>query len=116
MKNVLAISVCICSMAGIAAAQSGKLMTVKLPASTVVGNTTLPAGDYTVREVQSIGNSGMIQFSDSKGDTATVFATEIVPGPASPDRTEIVLKSDGERLKIDQLWMADRSYGLQILK
>jgi hypothetical protein len=116
MKNVLAIGVCFCSFLGIAAAQTGTLMTVKLPNAAMVGSTTLPAGDYTVRELEASGNSAVIEFTNSKGNTATVLASEVEADRKSPDRTEVILKSDGERLQVDQIWLADRDYGFQIAK
>jgi hypothetical protein len=116
MKNVLALGVCICSLVGVAAAQTGNLMTVKLPNATLVGTTTLPAGNYTVREIEGDGNSGIIQFTDNKGDVATVIAMEIPVDSSTADRTKVILKSDGEGFKVDKLWVEDRPYGFQIAK
>ncbi len=113
MKNVLAISVCFGSFLGVAAAQSSTLLTVKLPNAAVVGNTNLPAGEYTVRELASTGNSAVLQFCDDKGPKATVVAQEI---PAETDRSEVTLKSDGERFEVDKILLAEHDYGFQIAK
>jgi len=113
MKNVLAISVCFCSFLGIAAAQNRTFMTVNLPNATMVGSTSLPAGEYTVREIQSAGNGAILQFSDVTGHRATVFAQEI---PSDVTRSEVTLKSDGERLQLDKIFLAERDYGFQVAK
>ncbi len=113
MKNVLAISVCFCSFLGIAAAQNRTVLTVNLPNSTMVGSTNLPAGAYTVREIQANGNSAILQFSDVNGARATVFAQEI---PSDATRSTVTLTSDGERLQLDKIFVAERDYGFQVAK
>jgi hypothetical protein len=114
MKNVLALGVCFCSLLGVAAAQN--LITVKLPNAAMVGSTTLPAGEYTVRELAGNGNGAVLQFTDGKGDLATVYAQEVVTDSHTADKTEVVLKSDGERFQVDKIFLGDRDYGFQLAK
>jgi hypothetical protein len=113
MKNVLAISVFFCSSLGLAAAQTGTFMTVNLPNATMVGSTSLPAGEYTVREIESNGNGAILQFGNATGTKATVFAQQI---PSDVTRSEVTLKSDGAHLQLDKIFLAERDYGFQVAK
>jgi hypothetical protein len=116
MKNVLALSVFVLSSLGVAAAQNASLMTFKLPNAAMIGATTLPAGEYTVREITNNGNSAVLQFSDASGLKATVFGEEIPARSYINDKSEVILKSDGEHFQIDKLWLADHTYGFEIAK
>ena len=116
-KTVLALSVCLGSMLGVAFAQTGSSLTVTLPYAANLGKTTLPAGAYTVREVQANGNAAALEFKSISGLSVNVMATEI---PNDTDklanRTEVVLKSDGEKYQIDKVYFEGRSYGFQIFR
>jgi hypothetical protein len=116
MKNVLALSVFVLSSLGVAAAQNGNIMTVKLPSAAMIGAKTLPAGEYTVRQVVTNGNSAILQFSDASGLKATVFGEEIPAENYLNNKSEVILKSDGEHFQIDKLWIADRAYGFELAK
>ncbi len=116
-KTLVALSVCLGSMLGVAFAQNGTSLTVILPYAASLGKTTLPAGEYTVREIQTSGNAAALEFRSNSGPSVNVMAGEI---PMDTDklatRTEVVLKSDGETYRIDKVYMEGRPYGFQIFR
>lgn len=115
MKNIVGIGVFFFSLLGIAAAQSSATFTLENAVS--IGTTTLPAGHYTVREsLTANGGVAILQFSGPAGVRKNVLAMETSIAPQMLDHTGIILKSDGEHLRLDKVMIEGLSYGFQIVQ
>jgi hypothetical protein len=114
--NLVVAGLCLASALGIgiAQAQSGTFITVNIPYASNVGSNALPAGEYTVREIQQIGNSAVLEFSSrTTGQSFNVMAVEVAgSNQKTGDRSEVVLKSDGEKY---QVWLGSHNYGYQLV-
>jgi hypothetical protein len=90
-----------------AIAETHDLAYVTLSQPVLVGNTTLPGGQYTI---SNEGNNVFLIHS-AKGDTALVFGREVETDKAP--RTEVVLKGDSEGLRLDQLRFEGETTGYE---
>ena len=84
------------------------LATVTLSQPVIVGATTLPSGQYTISDE---GDNVFLIHSD-KGDSALVIGREIDTIKEAP-RTEVILKSDSEGLRLDQLRFEGQTSGFE---
>jgi hypothetical protein len=117
MKNIVGIGVCLFAMLGAATAQTSAQIKFTLPSAAVIGNTTLPAGNYTVHEMDTAsGGSAVLDFVGPNGVTKNVLATETAIDSQVADRSEVVLKSDGERLRVDEIVIEGRGFGFKVVQ
>ncbi len=114
MKKIVGIGVCFFSMLGLAAAQSDAVLSFKLPATAMLGTTSLPAGNYTVRESDSVGGSSVLTFRGPDGSIKNVLATETEINPVTADHSAVLLKSDGERLRVTEVMIEGRGYAFRV--
>jgi|GEM_PF-2651143 len=82
-----------------------------------VGNTTLPAGEYSVRTLENGGSSTVIGFDSSTGHHVAAHAKRVPQtGPSSAElkftRSAEGLNSGG--LKLSQIFVADQSYSYEL--
>ncbi len=69
-KNLLiALAVCLATMAGLSA-QPYHTIKVNLPYSVVIGNTTLPAGEFLISDTNDGGTSSLIVLRSESGPSA----------------------------------------------
>jgi hypothetical protein len=78
---------------------------------------TLFPPDYAVRTVEPSSGNGIaiLNFMGPRGVIKSVFAKE-TPTAESADSTEVVLKSDGERLHVSKIMLQGRSYDLAVIQ
>src|ERR1700761_4446272 len=114
MKKMIGIGVCLFSLVGAAMAQSDAVISFKLPANTMLGNANLPAGNYTVTELDSNGGSSVLTFRGPDGSTRNVLAMETEISPVTADHSAVVLKSDGERLRVAEVMIEGRGYAFRV--
>ena len=100
------------------AASGQTLDTVKvtLPFETSVGAAVLPAGDYTIREVDNPEGS-VLEFTSTSGHYGALALANRVPtvnGQPAP-KTEVVLRHDGSKYVPAAIWLQDRDYGYEFL-
>jgi hypothetical protein len=114
MKNIVGIGVFFFSLLGIAAAQS--TVTFTLENAVNIGTTILPAGHYTVHEMLTNGGAAILEFSGPGGVRKNVLANETSIGPSRLDYSGVILKSDGDHLRVDKVMIEGRGYGFQIVR
>jgi hypothetical protein len=91
-----------------ATAEMHDLASVTLSSPIQAGSATLPSGHYTI---SSVGGDIFLLESD-KGDRAFVMGHQIENNTAAP-KTEVLLKSDGEGLRLDKLYFEGDTTGYE---
>jgi phosphoribosylcarboxyaminoimidazole (NCAIR) mutase len=67
-----------------------------------VGNTTVPAGSYTIRPDND--NPQILELTGPH--TAVFFEVTILPAARTPDKTEVVFKRYGQSYVLKDVWIA----------
>jgi len=77
-----------------------------------VGQNTLPAGDYMVRQVTSASNPRVLEFITSSDNklVATVTAIPVLQN-TPPSETRIILQDEGGGARLSRIWVQGKSYG-----
>ncbi len=119
-KTILGTVVCLGGLVGLAtkpaAAEMVDLVKVNLPHAASVGGVTLPAGEYTIKDVQDAGGSAVLEISSFDGKSVAAIAMPVVsPTHQSNKETRVVLKSDGESYRIQSIWIEGDDMGYQFL-
>jgi hypothetical protein len=115
-SSLLLLGVCALSFsAQPAAAQMVDIITVKLPYAATVGNITLPAGEYTIRDLKEDGSSPVLEIRSVKtnGVSAMVVPTR-TPGASATVRTQVVLRHEGNHYQVDKIWLQGRDFGYEL--
>jgi len=100
---------------GMALAANVEAITAKLPHETVVGAVTIPAGDYTIRNINN-GDTPVLLFHSNSGFNATVLATRILSGPETPEKTQLILEREGDTYRLTKIWIPDLSFGYEFIR
>lgn len=88
-------------------------LVVDVPFDFVVSGTTLPAGQYTVREVTT--NSSILMLSSSDLKTAMLIAPCNCASEATPqNQSKLVFKVSGGRYFLWQIWTEGSDIGRQL--
>ena len=79
-----------------------------------VGSHTLPAGDYTVRQVSSASNPRVLEFTSNHGTKldATVNAIPVLQN-TPPTQTKVILDNEGSSPRLSRIWVQGKSYGYE---
>jgi len=103
-------SVLVC---GSAAAQTGTILTADIPFSFTVNNTTLPAGNY---ELQEIEPWEFYIHNASKG-IKLIFSTDpISSGVNAPKAYELEFSSFGDNYFLSKIWYESTTWGFYVPK
>jgi hypothetical protein len=94
--------------------QSSNRMVADIPFEFVVGDQSLPSGEYAVRAVTLQGDALMIKGTESKG--AAIRLTNAITGHKSNDRGKLVFHRYGQRYFLAEVWSAGEKTGRQLLK
>ena len=123
MKNLgkLFMALCLFTVGGgiVANAQidSDITITANVPFTFVVGNTTLPAGKYDIRNIDE-GTLRVLELSSVNGRTRIVFETDDAQTrdgePAS--KTELIFDKVGDKYFLSQVWVAGNDSRSQLVK
>jgi len=98
-----------------AAAQMADIVTVKLPYAASVGKVTLPAGEYTIRDLKDDGSTVVLSIQSAAGPGVSALVTQVSSPNNKPARqTEVVLRLDGDKYQIDKIWLQGRDYGYDL--
>ena len=106
-QTILAAVVCLGSAA--AFAQMPDPVKVTLPGPTTVGGVTLPAGNYTIKELDHSSN-GVFQIIGDKGKSVSVLVEPVIKSNGAP-KTEVILKQTETGYKMDSLWIEGSDTG-----
>jgi hypothetical protein len=101
-KNFLiALAVCLASAAGIAA-QPFRTLKANIPYPVVIGNVTLPAGDFTITDDTTTGSSSLMIVRSDSGRAATMLMerTRDLKNPdSSTSKLELKPAANGYQIK-----------------
>jgi hypothetical protein len=113
--TLLAIVVCLGTLAGTAAAQRVNTITVTLPFAASVGGMTLPAGEYTIRDVADQGGASVLQISGRDGKGTLALAMEVIApkNQQTPAEATVVLKPTVAGYEIQTIWLAGQDIGYE---
>lgn len=91
-------------------------LTVTFSQPVVVGDKTLPPGEYTIRQLESANNPRLLEFSSENGmrveATASAFATL---DNSTSKETKVVLERRGGNQYVKQVWLRGKDYGYELV-
>lgn len=92
----------------------GDEVKVTFDRAVLVGSHTLPAGDYTVRQVSSASNPRVLEFTSNHGTKldATVTAIPVLQN-TPPTQTKVILDNEGSSPRLSRIWVQGKSYGYE---
>ena len=121
MRNtILGTVVCLGALAlmatGTASASMVEEVKVNLPYDASVGGVTLPAGEYTIRDMQNDGGASVMEISAYKGKSVFAIATEVIApkqqtGSDTPKVT-LTQKPEGG-YQIQSIWLPGQDVGYE---
>ncbi len=82
-SSSIALGVCLAGALAIgiglraAAAQMADIVTVKLPYAASVGKVTLPAGEYTIRDLKDDGSTAVLSIRSAAGPGVSALVTQV---------------------------------------
>jgi hypothetical protein len=97
-------------LAGLAAAQPMNRITVNLPEDVLAGGTTLPAGSYTITDVEPASGNHIFVFRGENGKPFTIQA-ETIDQASEQSKTAVVLWKTGSEVRLDKLLIEGSSLG-----
>jgi hypothetical protein len=97
-------------------AQSMETVRFNLPYEAKVGNVTLPAGQYSIRDMKDLASSSVLEISslDHKGSNTFVTVKQIVSSKKDVDHTSVILRKDDNGYQIQTIWLEGQDVGFQI--
>ncbi len=92
-------------------AQSMASMKVTLPVDAKVGNISLPAGKYSIKEV----NKSVLEIrSDSKKGASAFVTVMSITGQKPADRSKVTLKMESGGYQVDTIWLEGQELGFEL--
>ncbi len=116
--TMIAMIVLIGSMAVAAQAQSGSRtqLVANIPFEFNIGDKTMPAGEYTVRQVNPSSDRAVLQLRSKDGKaSAMVQMNALIDRAKSPETASLIFNCYGNRHYFGQAWMPDND-GLEASK
>jgi hypothetical protein len=87
-------------------------VTVSFPNPVVVSGTTLPAGEYTIRQLPSSNNPRVLEFTSDNGTKVEVTTTAFpILDNRNQKPTSVILEQRGNAYHVSQIWLAGKNYG-----
>ncbi len=94
-------------------AQSSAKASFSIPFEFVVGNVTLPAGDYIV---QYSARTTMITITNANGSPTVYALTKSLSGKSAAAQAKLLFNRYGAKNFLSQLWAANDSRGCAVPK
>lgn len=104
-----------CLGAAIGSAQSMQTLHVNLPVAAKVGNISLPAGEYSIHEL----NNSVIEIMSEERNGVNTFATVnsiTAPNQKTAEHSKVVLRRDdqGHGYQVQQIWIEGQDTGFEL--
>ena len=110
MAGMMALAV----LASTRVAQAQETMRVNIPFDFVAGNTSLPAGEYSV---ETSGPTHTLLLIDRKdASTSALIITNAAVSAEPQSESKLIFNRYGDRYFLSQVWTAGNSNGRQLLK
>ena len=115
--TMIAMFVLVGSMAVAAKAQTGgrTQLIANIPFDFNVGNKTMPAGEYTLSQVNPASDQAVLQFRSKDGHAGVMVRMASVIGRAQ-ESSKLIFNSYGNRYFFAQAWIDGDNSGLQAPK
>jgi hypothetical protein len=78
------------------------------------GNTTLPAGKYSIKPVD--GEEGLLEVSGGNTPTSVFLEVEPATSPETPKKSEVVFKKYGSNYVLSEIWEEGARTGAAAVK
>src|SRR2546426_9212307 len=102
-RSVLVRSACYRDRRSLRRRSDGDIMTVKLPYAASVGKVTLPAGEYTIRDLKDDGSTTVLSIQSAAGPGASALVTQVSsPNNKPANQTEVFLRHNAGQYHIDK--------------
>lgn len=96
-------------------AQSQSRITVKVPFAFQIGDKTLPAGDYNIKQLST--GTLLVESTDGAESAIAPAAGRVENGVnAKPSKEKLVFRQYGERYFLAQVWMVRGASGRELNK
>ncbi|HWD99010.1 MAG TPA: hypothetical protein VG345_08240 [Bryobacteraceae bacterium] len=99
-------------LAGLAGAQTLNRITVNLPQDVLAGGTTLPAGSYTITDIEPFSGNHVFVFRGENGKPVAIQA-ETIDQSSEQSKTAVVLSKTGSEVRLDKLLIEGSSLGYE---
>ncbi len=102
-------------MAGLAPvyAQSSANARFQIPFEFVVGNLTLPAGDY---RVEYVAQTSTMTIANANGKLTTMVLSNPISGNSIPSKCKMVFNRYGAKYFLSQMWISNNDRGRAITR
>lgn len=97
-------------------AQSVNQMKAHIPFSFIIGNQTLPAGEYTVRYINQDSGKTALLFKSIDGRTNRIVTMITAQKSEAPEKASLVFNQYGDSYFLSEVWTGDDQYGLTLPK
>jgi hypothetical protein len=88
---------------------------VNVPFTFHVGNTQLPAGEYTIRRA-AVDNPDVLEMRSTDGKMAVLISGLPAQSATTPAKTELVFKKYGNVAILSQIFQAGSQSGIELPK
>ena len=114
LSNLTMLTVLVALTAVSVAAQSERSKITNIPFSFIVGEKTLPAGEYTVEPNRRDSDKvWLVQSRD--GRTSALFTTMPVRASETQEKTKFVFHKYGDQYFLSQIWTPGSNSGRELL-
>jgi hypothetical protein len=110
MAGLMALTV----MASTQVARAQDPMVVKIPFEFAAGNTTLPAGEYSVKISET--NQALLLVNRMNSEASVILTTNPAEAREIQTDSKLVFNRYGDRYFLSQVWSAGFSHGRQLRK
>ena len=107
----MAILIAFLGISANAQSRNQQQLMVNIPFDFNVGDTALPAGEYTVSIVNPLASRSVLRLKSNDGHSSVLTQTTDIIG-RSTDNAKLTFRHYGERYFLAQVWMASESNGL----
>ena len=95
-------------------AQFQDSISVSIPFAFMVGEKTLPAGDYTLKPANNTGMYSRLLIRSKDGETALIISTGVVQSSAAQKEAKLTFNHYGDQYFLSQVWTPGTEYGRQL--
>ena len=99
-----------------AQAQSANQMKADIPFRFVIGDQTLPAGEYIVRYVNQDSGKTALLFKSTDGRNTRIVTMMTAERDAPQEKASLIFNQYGDQHFLSEVWTAGDQYGLALPK
>jgi hypothetical protein len=111
----VALSLVISAASTFGSAQIEGVIKVNVPFTFYVGNTELPAGEYTIRRAVAT-NPDVLEIRSADSKTAVLVLGRPAHSTTTPSKTQLIFKKYGDAAVLSQIFEAGNASGVELPK